>query len=113
MGLSRFGILIHKRVSRALYCHLLHKPMCKFPHQDGDRFDPGYRMTVALPVIATALFDAPALDHGVDTAALAALGDELAAFHDTWSSDPDVRFLPVKHLAQFLQAFGRVLRSAS
>lgn len=99
-------------LSDKFYCHVLRKPLVKFPHQDGDRLDPGYRMTVALPAIATALFDAPGFDHGVDTDTLAALGDELAEFRDTWSSDPDVRFLPVKYLAQFLQAFARALRSA-
>lgn len=99
-------------LSDKFYCHVLRKPLVKFPHQDGDRLDPGYRMTVALPVVATALFDTPGFDHGVDTATLAALGDELAEFHDTWSFGPDVRFLPVKRLAQFLQAFDRAFRSA-
>lgn len=99
-------------LSDKLICHVLHKAHVKFPHQDGDRFDPGYRMTVALPAMMAALFDAYGHDHGVDVGSLAKLGDGLAEFHSVWSVDADVRFLPIKRLAQFLQAFVGVVRPA-
>lgn len=101
-----------RSLSDKLYCHSLCKPLVKFPHQVGDRFDPGYRMTVALPAMAAALFDAYKHDHGVDVGCLAELGDNLAEFHSSWSVGADVRFLPVKRIAQFLQAFVGVLRPA-
>lgn len=101
-----------RSLSDKLYCHVLHKARVRFPHQDADRFDPGYRMTVALPTIKAALFDAAGHDYGVDAAALSELGDGLAEFHSAWSTLADVRFLPVKRLAQFLQAFVGTVRTA-
>ncbi len=101
-----------RSLSDKLYCHCLHKPHFKFMHQEGDRFDPGYRMTVALPAMMAALFDACGHEHGVDIVCLAAMGNDLTDFHATWSVKADVRFLPVKRLAQFLQAFVGVVRPA-
>ncbi len=101
-----------RSLSDKLYCHYQRKPHFKFPHQEGDRFDPGYRMTVALPAMMAALFEGYGQDHGVDVDRLVKLGEGLVDFHATWSVDADVRFLPIKRLGQFLQAFVGVLRPA-
>lgn len=101
-----------RSLSDKLYCHVLHKARVKFPHQDADRFDPGYRMTVALPLIMVSLFDAAGHDKGVNVSALSELGDGLAEFHSVWAVDADVRFLPVRRLAQFLQTFVGIVRPA-
>lgn len=101
-----------RSLSDKLYCHVLHKARVKFPHQDADRFDPGYRMTVALPLIMVSLFDAVGHDKGVNVPALSELGDGLAEFHSAWSTFADFRFMPVKRLAQFLQAFVGIVRPA-
>lgn len=106
------AVVIARSLSGKFYCSALHKARFKFPHQEGDRFDPGYRMTVALPTMEMALFDACGHHNGVDAGSLAKLGDDLADFHEAWSVDADVRFLPVKRLAQFLQDFVAVLRAA-
>ncbi|MBC9032683.1 hypothetical protein IAG41_09790 [Sphingomonas sp. JC676] len=99
------AVEIARRLSEKLYCSATSRPKVRFPHQDGDNHDPGYRMTKALRPLSCALYGGPVETHGADYSRLAALGQQLTAFHERHCVDGDVRFRPVAWLARFLVDF--------
>lgn len=98
---------IARHMAQRLYCRVRARPLVKFLHQDGDRYDPGYRMTLVLRPLSCAVNDGPKETHGADLAALARLGVDLSSFHQAHGVSGDARFLPIASLSTFLHHFTR------